>query len=102
MNWEHGPTRRQSQRRDLSRLVRWNVLSKWNYGSETMMRHEARQVPSWLIFDVSRRKIAMRSSLENAVGSGAARVVRFAGRAREYEFRKRRFVMAGFWVLSRR
>jgi len=44
----------------------------------------------------------MRSSLENAVGSRAARVVRFAGRAREYEFPKRMFAMAGFWVSSRR
>jgi hypothetical protein len=42
----------------------------------------------------------MRSSLENSVGARAARVLRFAGRAREYEFPKRRFAMAGFWVSS--
>jgi hypothetical protein len=44
----------------------------------------------------------MRSSVENAVGSRAARVRRSAGRAREYDFTKRRFAMAGFWVSSRR
>src|SRR5262245_65111891 len=40
---EKGPTRRQSQRRDLSRLV---------------LAHESRQLPSWLIFDV-RQKMLM-------------------------------------------
>ena len=40
-------TRRQSQRRDLSRVVqKW--LSKWPRHE----RHASRQVPSWLIFDV--------------------------------------------------
>ena len=35
--------------------MRWNVLSKWSDGLDEM-RHEARQVPSWLIFDVSQKK----------------------------------------------
>ena len=65
------------------------------------MWHEARQVPSWLIFDVSQRKIAMRSLLEKAVGSRATRVVRFVGRAREYGFPKRKFAVSGFSVSSR-
>ena len=44
-------TRRQSQRRDLSRVVqKW--LSKWFLQEG----HASRQVPSWLIFDVSQSK----------------------------------------------
>jgi len=44
----------------------------------------------------------MRSSLEYAVVSRAAGVVRFVGRAREYGFPKRRFAVSVFSVSSLR
>ena len=45
----NGLTSRQSQRRDLSRLVLMAVLAISNGATV----HESRQLPSWLIFDVS-------------------------------------------------
>ena len=48
-----GLTRRQSQRRDLSRLVLAAVLAILNGAAV----HESRQLPSWLIFDVRREMI---------------------------------------------
>jgi hypothetical protein len=53
-------TRRQSQRRDLSRLVLVAVLAISNGAAA----HESRQLPSWLIFDVRQK---MRSSLSSSV-----------------------------------
>jgi hypothetical protein len=44
----------------------------------------------------------MRSSLGNLVGSRAAGVVRFVGRAREYGFPKRRFAVSVFSISSLR
>ena len=46
------PTRRQSQRRDLSRLVHLYLCSKVKIGILHSLLHEARQLPPWLIFDV--------------------------------------------------
>ena len=50
--------------------MRWNVLSKWSDGLDEM-RHEARQVPSWLIFDVSQK---MNASEEECLGQDDVRL----------------------------
>ena len=39
---------------------------------ESEMRHEARQVPSWLIFDVGRNTVAMRTSESRCFEEAAA------------------------------
>jgi hypothetical protein len=45
------------------------VRSKWSEGIEIVMLHEARQVPAWLIFDVSQK--TMRATIKAATITGA-------------------------------
>ena len=57
------PTRRQSQRRDRSRLVLSYRSPNRNSSMRILMLHEARPLPSWLIFDV-RPRLRERLSCE--------------------------------------
>ena len=52
-------TRRQSQRRDLSRVVLYGLLKCSRHE-----RHASRQVPSWLIFDVSQAEPKSRCAAQ--------------------------------------
>ena len=65
-----------------------------------MMRHEARQVPSWLIFDVSRKTLRCAAHARNR-RVGVLRLRRgcqLGGVMKE--FPTRRFAVAGSWVSS--
>jgi predicted N-acetyltransferase YhbS len=67
----YGPTRRQSQRPSLSRLVLRCVSRKEEHGLFDLLLHEPRQRRSWLIFDV-RQKMTIRRALPDEIPAIAA------------------------------
>ena len=54
---EKGRTSRYSQRRDLSRRVRSNERPKDKLEIQSRRLHAARELPSWLTFDIRRNRL---------------------------------------------